>query len=1642
MPDRYHRGDTTISMNHSVSATELTDWLRRWVATTTDVDLSEVVTDCPLENFGLSSRDAVTLSGELETLTGRRLDATIVYEYPTIDALVGYLTRPESGTESGPEADDRLARAAATGDAADRDIAVVGYAVRFVGGEDLATFWNTLACGADGLSPRPPEDRWAEFRSDPQFAAVMAESNLAGAYLKDIASFDAEYFGLSPVETENMDPQQRIILELAAEAFDDAGLPASSLRGSQTGVYVGSSNQDYGSMLSADPAHTHPYALTGSSAAIISNRVSYAFDFRGPSQSVDTACSSALVAIHQAVRALRDGDADVALAGGVNIMAAPGVSTAFGKLGVISPTGAIHAFSADADGFVRGDGAGLVVLKRVRDALADGDEIRAVIRGSAVNSDGHSNGLTAPNPEAQVAVLRRAYADAGIDPSEVDLVEAHGTGTILGDPIEAGALGDVLGSGRAAERPLLIGSAKTNFGHTESAAGAAGIVKVVEAMRHDTIPPSIHFAGPNPYIDFDSNHLEVVEDAREWPEYSGRKIAGVSGFGFGGTNAHVVLTDFRPEDYSAAVREAGERGLPMRAQLAPEGDGTAVLPVSGLVSSRRRAAAIALAEDLEAHPERDLVALERALARRDHARCRAVITASTASEAATRLRRLAEGKNVAGVDAEPGPSPVGPVFVYSGFGSQYRKMAKELMGLSDIFADRMAELDRVVRRESGFSMLELIEDDSRTYDTETAQVTITAIQIALTDLLAAAGARPAAVVPMSMGEIAAGYAAGGLGAEDALVIACHRARLMREGEQMLTPDDEGAMAVVQLSIDELAQIATEDGFRGIEPAVYTAPGMTTVGGPRAEVARLVERLEGEQKFARLLKVRGAGHTSMLDPILGELAAEISEISPRPLNIPLYSSVDRRRTYRPGETVHTADYFLRCTRQPVWFQDATEAALEAGHGIFVEISPNPVAIMGMMATVFAANKPDTKLLYTLKRKVPAAQGLRDVLAKLYVAGQPIDLRILRGEGERAPLPAIPWRRRRYWAAAQSPALRAGLPGVRVRLPDARVAFGTDAAAIPSAEALIASAAQAMSPQARVVASRQPGTLPATGDITTVVAPTVGGWTITVFHSSELVAEALAVAAGSALTEAFPRAAADSEDGEREAGAPEGEGRGPLDGSSPAADRNGVAGEDLEVEASRWDSASGETIAERLRSIVSESMGYEAEDLPGELPLIDLGLDSLMGMRIKNRIENDFQIPPLKVQELRDASVAGVIETVEHAVRHREAAATPERPAAEPAPATAAQHGVGVAPRDASERLVFAAWASETGAAAPGVTSELPELSEDATKALAARLSERSGAEISPGQVRAAATLADLADLVRDSFETDVEGNVRVLREREPGADTPVLIMFHPAGGSTVVYQPLVRRLPDWVPVYGIERVEGELEDRARSYVEDIVRVADGHPVVLGGWSLGGALAYEVAHQLRSSHPEVTVAAVALLDTVRPAHPEPDTPEAVLKRWERYSVFAKKTYGLDFPVPTELLERSGEQAVLDLLTEFLSTTDASEHGLSAGVLEHQRASFVDNRILAGLDFSRWADVDVPVLLFRAERMHDGAIELEPAFAEVEPDGGWGAIVDDLTIVQLSGDHLAVVDEPEIGIVGAHLTRLFRELSGHGPTDTPLQ
>ncbi|MCH9736982.1 MAG: acyltransferase domain-containing protein, partial [Actinomycetia bacterium] len=1001
-----------------MTVAEMREWLRNWIATATGQSPDSISESAPMVELGLSSRDAVAMASDIEDLTGVTLTATIAFRHPTIEALATVIIEGEPEVDTSALDAEDWSRDTDEVEEGRLNIAIVGMATRFPGGMNTANeMWAALMDGCDAITDLP-EGRWSEFLDEPRIAERVAKAHTRGGYLSDIKGFDAEFFALSKMEADNLDPQQRMALELTWEALEQARIPASSLRGEDVGVYVGSSLNDYSFLAMSDPSIAHPYAITGTASSIIANRVSYFYDFRGPSMAIDTACSSSLVAVHEGVKALRAGDADVVVAGGVNALITPLVTVGFDEVGgVLAPDGRIKSFSQDADGYARSEGGGMLVLKRLADARRDGDDILAVIAGSAVNHDGRSNGMLAPNPDAQEEVLRKAYKDAGIDPRTVDYVEAHGTGTILGDPIEADALGRVIGRGRADDKPALLGAVKSNVGHLESAAGAASLAKMILALRNDKIPPSINYTGPNPYIDFDKEHLKVADTVSDWPRYSGTAVAGVSGFGFGGANAHLVLRELLPSDLvepapesdvaeapsvsddAAAVyvggvrmdeygefvdeplaRRESETDEPLdqptvavddepeapgltdeavrllaiaREELAASENDPAADPkaklvplaVSGFLTSRKKAAAAELADWIDSPEGREssLESIGRSLSRRNHGRSRAVVLAHDHDEAIKGLRALADGKPSPSVLSADGPVTNGPVWVLAGFGAQHRKMAKSLYLRDDTFAEWINTVDSLVQDELGYSIVELILDDSQDYGIETTQVTIFAIQVALGELLKAHGAKPAALVGQSLGEAAAAYFAGGLSLADATRTICSRSHLMGEGEAMLFGEYIRLMALVEYSAEEIETVFAD--FNDLEVCVYAAPSQTVIGGPPDQVDAIIERAESEGKFARKFQTKGASHTSQMDPLLGELAAELQGIEALPLQVPYYSTVHEGNLVRTGaDAIHDVDYWKKGLRHSVHFTHGIRNAVDNGHTTFLELAPNPVALM--------------------------------------------------------------------------------------------------------------------------------------------------------------------------------------------------------------------------------------------------------------------------------------------------------------------------------------------------------------------------------------------------------------------------------------------------------------------------------------------------------------------------------------------------------------------------------------------------------------------------------------------------------------------------------------------------------------------------
>ncbi|GAA0225982.1 SDR family NAD(P)-dependent oxidoreductase [Cryptosporangium japonicum] len=991
----------------------------------TDGDL-----DRPFGELGLSSRDAVAIVGELEQLLGRTLPSTVVWEYPTIALLAGHL---ESGVSvstglPGLGAAGSPVRGATGEPASSEPIAIVGLGVRFPG--DVRTpdsYWDLLASGRSGVR-EVPADRWEQFSDgSAASAAVLAGLTRWGGFLGDVSGFDAEFFGITPREAALMDPQQRLLLEVAWEALEHAGV---SLRGTATGVFVGASGTEYGHLTGASLSSIDAWTATGSALSIVSNRLSYLLDLRGPSVTLDTACSSSLVAVHQACQSLRLSEVEYALAGGVNLLLSPSVTVTFESAGALAPDGRCKAFDAAADGIARGEGCGVVVLRRLSDARRDGNRVLAVIRGSGVNQDGRSNGLTAPNPASQEALLRRVYA--GLSPTEIDYVEAHGTGTLLGDPIEAQALGAALGAGREPDRPLLIGSVKTNLGHLEAAAGVAGLVKVVLAMVHDRLPASLNYTTPNPRIPFSSHRLAVVSSARPWPRYSGVARAGVSAFGFGGTNAHVVL-----EEYRSTPPRRRARGSVL------------VLPLSGRSPERVRSAAAALAEWLAG---RDVALADVASTLAHHrevGRSRAAVVVrdgDPTGAAVEALRRVAAGEEWPGAVTGPeraAPPVRGPVWVFSGYGSHWAGMGQRLHREEPVFADAVRALDPHFVTHAGFSLTALVEAGEKPRDLATIQIATFGLQLALTALWRAHGVEPAAVIGHSMGEITAAVVAGALSPEDGVRVISVRSRLLVEaGHRILARGgDLGGTAVVDLTADEVDALAPR--FPGVGVAVYASPDQCTVAGDSEQLAALVAHVESLGRAARVIDVKGAAHSPVIDVILDDFRAGLAGIGSRAPRTPVYGTVLADPREAPG---FDAGYWAANVRHPVRFTQAVAAAAEDGHTVFVEISPHPIATVPTARTLTAAGVTAPVLAWTLRRDTDDALTFATNLATLHVHGVPVELRV--PHGHLVDLPTTPWRHQRHWVDTRP--RRAGphpLLGSHVEQPGRhvfRATVGTDVA----------------------------------------------------------------------------------------------------------------------------------------------------------------------------------------------------------------------------------------------------------------------------------------------------------------------------------------------------------------------------------------------------------------------------------------------------------------------------------------------------------------------------------------------------------------------------------------------------------------------
>lgn len=854
-------------------------------------------------------------------------------------------------------------------------IAICGIGCRFPGGaNDPESFWQLLRDGKDAVA-EVPETRWD--------ANTNGGNIRWGAFVENVDQFDAAFFGISPREATHMDPQQRLVLEVAWEALEDAGQAVERLAGTSTGVFLGIYNNDYAWLQSNAPEDIDVYAATGGGQGIAANRLSYLLDLRGPSIAVDTTCSSSLVAVHLACQSLRNGECRVALAGGVNLLLSPEIALSVSKVVPMAADGRCKTFDARADGIVRGEGCGILVLKRLTDAVAEGDNIIAVIKGSATNQDGHSNGFTAPNGAAQQAVIRQALQNSGLTPDQISYVEAHGTGTQLGDPIEWESLEAVFRGHTA----CLVGSVKTNVGHLEAAAGVAGLIKVALSLKHRAIPPHLHFTKMNPMTS-SNGALEIPLALRDWTGDTER-FAGVSSFSLGGTNAHVVLAE-------APVLDSHENDA---LELC-------LVPLSARSDQALHAYAKKLREQLLASgdPERGVYDLaQTASLRRSHLSHRLALVGRTQRELIALLGSFINGETHPGLKTgRAAGKPDGLVFVFSGQGTQWAGMGQKLMDGEPVFRRAVEECYELFPRFGVRASLEALANDPDGSKPEVVQPAIFAVQIGLAALLREWGVVPDAVTGHSFGEIAAAYTAAILSLEDAARLVCMRAKLFARIAGL------GGMAAVELPVREVGELLSK--FPGaVSLAAANSPTSTVLSGETAALKTIVDALTSRNVRCRLLRVNCAFHSQQVDALTDELEVALQDLKPRSSSIPFFSTVTR--TFINGEDLKAA-YWVRNARLTVWFAEAIET-LSREYRVFLEVAPHAALTPDIDACLKSSND-SAKVLPTLRRDNDERSMLLRSLAALYTSGRPIQWqRLYRERGRQVRLPSYPWQRKRYW-----------------------------------------------------------------------------------------------------------------------------------------------------------------------------------------------------------------------------------------------------------------------------------------------------------------------------------------------------------------------------------------------------------------------------------------------------------------------------------------------------------------------------------------------------------------------------------------------------------------------------------------------------
>lgn len=970
----------------SVTADKLQKWFREYLSTHIECHPNEVSLDVPIRDLGLKSIDVLAIPGDLGDRFGFCIPDLAVWDNPSANDLIDSLLNQRSA-DSLRESHGHADRNTQGRGSINEPVAVIGVGCRFPGDIDgPERLWDFLTEKKCAITAYP--DRG--FTN----AGTFAES---GGFLKDVAGFDNRFFDIPPDEALRMDPQQRLLLEVSWEALEHAGIIPESLRLSRTGVFVGVSSTDYVRLVSASAQQKSTiWDNTGGSSSIIANRISYFLDIQGPSIVIDTACSSSLVAVHLACRSLSTWDCDIALVGGTNVLISPEPWGGFREAGILSQTGCCHAFDKSADGMVRGEGCGVIVLQRLSDARLEGRRILAILTGSAVNQDGKSNGIMAPNPSAQIGVLENACKSARVDPLEIGYVEAHGTGTSLGDRIEAHALGMVFGRKRPGSGPLMIGSIKPNIGHLEGAARIAGLIKAVLMVERGSLLPSGGFTEPNPAIPFTELGLRVVDELQEWPVVAGRpRRAGVSSFGFGGTNAHVI------------VEEAGSVGADTvsgRADVGGSGGGVVAWVISGKTASALAAQAGRLGRYVRARPALDVVDVGYSLVSTrsvfDH---RAVVVGQTRDELLAGLAGVVAGRPEAGVVCGVGKPAGKTAFVFAGQGSQWLGMGSELYAAYPVFAEALDavvdELDRHLR----YPLRDVIwgHDQDLLNTTEFAQPALFAVEVALYRLLMSWGVRPGLVLGHSVGELAAAHVAGALCLPDAAMLVAARGRLM----QALPAG--GAMFAVQAREDEVAPMLGHD----VSIAAVNGPASVVISGAHDAVSAIADRLRGQGRRVHRLAVSHAFHSALMEPMIAEFTAVAAELSVGLPTIPVISNVTGQLV---ADDFASADYWARHIRAVVRFGDSVRSAHCAGASRFIEVGPG-----GGLTSLIEASLADAQIVSvpTLRKDRPEPVSVMTAAAQGFVSGMGLDwASVFSGyRPKRVELPTYAFQHQKFWLA---------------------------------------------------------------------------------------------------------------------------------------------------------------------------------------------------------------------------------------------------------------------------------------------------------------------------------------------------------------------------------------------------------------------------------------------------------------------------------------------------------------------------------------------------------------------------------------------------------------------------------------------------